>query len=548
MNRRTFLQRTVASLAVGSTIDLGCSPRGERPAQTPRADGGNERVFELEEATIKGLQDAMASGKHTARSLTDLYLKRIDDTNRKGPKLGAVIETNPDATQVADQLDAERRATGARGPLHGIPILIKDNIDTADRMLTTAGSPALEGSKPSRDAFVVERLRQAGAVILGKTNLIEFAGAKGRPEFAWSTRGGLCRNPYALDRSPLGSSSGSAVSVSANLAAASLGTETHGSIMVPCALTGVVGIKPTVGLVSRTGIIPVTQTHDTVGPIARTVTDAAILLSALAGSDPRDPATAADRRFDYTQALDADALRGVRLGVPRAFFGDDTRVMQILDRTIETMKQKGAVMVSVPDEQFSPHRLEAAFPAYMTVMEYELKDALNRYLQDRGAKAPVKSLQDIIEFNERDREQALRLMNQDLLIASQAKGPLTSDEYQKALATLWKITRDEGVDAVVRANKVDCIIGPTLTVVAPVSDPINGDSLPDSPILLSAAALAGYPSVSLPVGFVFGLPVGLCLIGPAWSEPRLITFAYAIEQATKARKPPRFLPTADLGV
>jgi amidase len=548
MNRRTFVRSTVASLAIGSAIDPACSPRGERPAETPRANLSTEREFELEEATIRSLQDAMVSGKHTARSVTDLYLKRIDDTNHKGPKLGAVIETNPDATQIADQLDAERRARGPRGPLHGIPILIKDNIDTADKMLTTDGSPALEGSQPSRDSNVVERLRQAGAVILGKTNLIEFAGFRGTPPFSWSTRGGLCRNPYALDRSPLGSSSGSAVGASANLAAASLGTETHGSIMLPSAFTGVVGIKPTVGLVSRAGIIPIAQTHDTAGPIARTVTDAAIVLSALAGSDPRDPATAADHRFDYSQALDADALRGARIGVPRAFFGSDSRVTEIVDRVIETMKQKGAVIVPVPDDRFSPHRLEAAFPDYFTALKYEMKDGLNRYLQDRGPKAPIKSLQDVIEFNERNRGQALRLMNQDLLIASQAKGPLESDEYKKSLAAVWKLTRNEGLDAVVRAHKVDCLIGPTLPVVAPVSDPIDGDSLPDSLPLLSAAAMAGYPSVSLPVGFLFGLPLGLCLVGPAWSEPTLIKLAYAIEQATKARTQPRFLPTADLGV
>jgi amidase len=548
MNRRTFVRSTVATFAIGSAIDPACSQRVERPSQPPPGNGTNARVFELEETTIKSLQDAMASGKHTARSLTDLYLKRIGETNRTGPRLGAVIETNPDAAQIADQLDAERRAKGSRGPLHGMPMLIKDNIDTADKMLTTAGSPALEDSKPSRDAFVVERLRQAGAVILGKTNLIEFAGFKGMPQFSWSTRGGLCRNPYALDRSPLGSSSGSAVGVSANLAAASLGTETHGSIMVPSALTGVVGIKPTVGLVSRAGIIPLTQTHDTAGPIARTAMDAAILLSALAGSDPRDPATADDRRFDYSQALDAGALRGARIGVPRAFFGEDSRVIQILDRAIETMKQKGALIVPVSADQFSPHRLEAAFPAYLTVLKYEMKDGLNRYLQDRGPTAPVKSLQDIIDFNQHYQGQTLRVVNQDLLIASQAKGPLASDEYQKALAAVWKIARDEGIDAVVKLNKLDCIIAPTLTVVAPVSDPINGDSLPDSPVLLSAAALAGYPSVSLPVGFLFGLPLGLCLVGPAWSEPTLIKLAYAIEQATKARKPPRFLATAELGV
>jgi amidase len=335
--------------------------------------------------------------------------------------------------------------------------------------------------------------------------------------------------------------------VSANLAAVSLGTETHGSIMAPSAFTGVVGIKPTVGLVSRAGIVPIAQTFDTAGPIARSVADAAMVLTAIAGRDPRDPATADDRRFDYSRALDAGALNGARIGVPRAFFVQDPHVTQIIDQTIDVMKQKGAVMVPVPADQLSPGRLEPAFRSWMKVMTSEFKDGLNRYLADRGPQAPVKTMKDVIEFNQHN-ERALHLVDQQLLIASEAAGPVDSDEHRKAVETVWKATRDNGLDIVIRAHRLDCIVAPTLPLVASVSDPINGDALVDAPLLFSFAAMGGYPSISLPVGFVFGLPVGLCLVGPAWSEPALIKIAYATEQATKARKPPRFLPTADLGV
>jgi amidase len=334
VNRRTFIQTTIGSIVAGSGFAAACSRRATPPL-SDAPEGGV--AFALEEATIAGLQAALTAGRYSVGALTDLYLKRIEETNRNGPMLQAVIEINSDARRIADQLDVERRSPRRRGALHGIPILVKDNVDTADRMLTTAGSPALAGSRPGRDAFVIERLRAAGAVILGKTNLIEFAGFKGMPQFSWSSRGGLCRNPYALDRSALGSSCGSAVAVSANLAAVGIGTETNGSILAPSAFAGVVGIKPTVGLVGRSGIVPIASSFDTAGPIARTVTDAALLLAAVAGTDPRDAATSGAHALDDPPALDAEALNGARIGVARSFFGDDPRVVQILDRTIDVI-------------------------------------------------------------------------------------------------------------------------------------------------------------------------------------------------------------------
>jgi amidase len=543
MNRRTFLRSSVGSIAFGGVSAGACS---RRPNQaSPPARASNDSPFELEEATIHHLQGWMASGKYTSRALTDLYLTRIEATNRKGPELGAVIEINPDAGVIADRLDAERRAGQLRGRLHGIPILIKDNVDTSDRMLTTAGSLALTQSRPTRDAFVVERLRQAGAVILGKTNLIEFAGFKGMPLFSWSTRGGLCRNPYALDRSAIGSSCGSAVAASANLAAAAIGTETHGSIMAPCAFSGVVGIKPTVGLVSRAGIVPVAVSFDTAGPIARTITDAAILLEAIAAGDPRDPATAADHSFNLDESLAGGKLEGVRVGVAEAFLGDDRRVVQIIEHTVEAMKRKGAVIVRVPEAEIAPAHLDAVFPSWFVVMTSEFKDGLNRYLQARGPGSRMTSLKDVIAFNTRD-PQELRFVDQQMLIKAEGAGSLTSDDYLKAATAVRTATRDKGLDRVIGAHQLHCVLGPTWPVPAPASDPIDGDSLPASGLLLSYAAMAGYPSVTLPVGSVFGLPVALCLVGPPWSESTLVKIALAIEQATHARKPPRFLATADL--
>jgi len=411
-------------------------------------------------------------------------------------------------------------------------------------MLTTAGSPALAQSRPTRDAFVVELLRQAGAVVLGKTNLIEFAGFKGNPQFSWSTRGGLCRNPYALDRSALGSSCGSAVAVSASLSAVSIGTETHGSIMAPCAFSGVVGIKPTVGLVSRAGIVPLAASFDSAGPIARTITDAAIVLSAIAADDTRDPATSAAHTFTFDRS-NGDGLKSARIGVARGFLGDDRRVGQIIDRVIEMMKQKGAIVVPIAEDQMAPKTIESVFPSWFVMMTSEFRDGLNRYLQDRGPRAPVRSMKDVIAFNARD-GRPLRVVDQQMLIASDAAAPLTSDEYAKAAAVVRTITRDDGLDRVFRDQQLQCVIAPTLPMAASVSDPIDGDSLPGSGLLLSYAAMAGYPSVTLPVGFIFGLPVGLCLVGPPWSESTLLSLALAIEQSTQARKPPRFLATANL--
>jgi len=542
MNRRAFLRHSVGSIAVGGVSEIACSRPADRSSTIAHVSDG--APFELEEATIQRLQEWMASGRYTARSLTNLYLTRIDATNRKGPDLGAVIETNPDALDIADRLDVERRAGKVRGPLHGIPILIKDNIDTNDKMLTTAGSPALAQSKPTRDAFLIERLRHAGAIILGKTNLIEFAGFKGNPQFSWSTRGGLCRNPYALDRSAIGSSCGSAVAVSANLAAASIGTETHGSIMAPSAFSGVTGIKPTVGLVSRAGIVPLASSFDTAGPIARTMADASILLEAIAGVDGRDPATDSGRAFS-DDSQDNGELNGARVGVAKAFIGDDPRIVEIVEHAVESIKARGAVIETIPEEEIAPKHLDSVFPSWVIVTTSEFKEGLNRYLQDRDSRASVRSLKDVIEFNTRD-GRPLRIVNQQMLIASEAAPALTSGEYRNALAAVRTATRDKGLDKVIREHHLDCLIGPTVPMAASTSDPINGDAMPPSAMLFSFAALAGYPSVTLPVGFIFGLPVGLCLTGLPWSESRLVQLARGIERATHARKPPRFLTTADL--
>ncbi|PYQ07074.1 MAG: amidase [Acidobacteria bacterium] len=507
-----------------------------RPAKTAAS------AVALEEATIDGLQEQMKAGRLTARRLTQAYLDRIEALDRKGPALHSVIETNPEALGIADGLDAERKAKGPRGPLHGIPILIKDNLDTADRMTTTAGSLALAGSIPLRDSFVAQRLREAGAVLLGKANLSEWANIRSsHSSSGWSGRGGQCRNPYALDRNPCGSSSGSGSAVSANLCAAAIGTETDGSIVCPSNANGLVGIKPTLGLVSRAGIIPIAHSQDTAGPMTRTVRDAAILLAAIAGVDPRDAATADAGRApkEYASFLDEAGLRGARIGVARKFFGFHAAVDRIMEGALAEMKRRGAELVDPAD---IPHTGEYD-ESELTVLLYELKADLNAYLESLGPKAPVKTLADVIAFNEAHRNEEMPYFGQDLFVKAQEKGPLTDLAYVEARARNRRLAALEGIDAVMGKEKLDALVAPT-GGPAWMTDLVDGDHFGGG--LSTPPAVAGYPHVTVPAGYVFGLPVGLSFVGRAWSEPTLIRLAYAFEQATHARRMPGLLPSADL--
>ena len=487
----------------------------------------------------------MASGKYSARSLVTAYLQRIDELDRKGPALRAVLEPNPDALAQAAALDAERKAKGARGPLHGIPVLVKDNVATRDRMLTTAGSLALAGVTPPRDAFIVDRLRAAGAVILGKANLSEWANFRStHSSSGWSGRGGQCRNPYALDRTPSGSSSGSGVAVSANLCAVAIGTETDGSIVSPSTCCGIVGIKPTLGLVSRSGIIPIAHSQDTAGPMARTVADAATLLGALTGVDARDEATTASAgqsRTDYTTFLDANGLKGARLGVCRShFMGYSPGTDALMEAALDVLKRAGAVIVDPADIATAGQTDDSEF----VVLLYEFKTDLNRYLAEWAPGSGAKTLEDLIAFNEHAKDRELIYFGQEIFVQAQAKGPLTDQDYLKALDKNHLLMRTQGIDAVMADQKFDALIAPT-GGPASLTDLVNGDP-GGGGSFSSPAAVAGYPHVTVPMGFVRGLPVGLSFVGRPWSEGLLIKFAYAYEQATKARRPPRFAPSADL--
>ena len=538
MNRRKFVRSgLIGGVALASVRALADDKA--KSAEVTRLP----QSFELDEATINDLQTGMSSGRYTARSLTQKYLDRIAEIDKNAPGINSVIEINPDALAIAAALDDQRKAARLRGRLHGIPVLIKDNIDTHDRMMTTAGSLALAGSIPLQDSFVAKKLRDAGAVIIGKTNLSEWANFRSsHSSSGWSGRGGQTKNPYVLDRNPCGSSSGTGAAIAANLAAIGVGTETDGSVVCPSNANSLVGIKPTLGLVSRAGIVPIAHSQDTAGPMCRTVTDAAILLGALTGVDPRDSATnaASGKSFaDYTKSLDVNGLKGARIGVHRKAFGFNDSVDKVMKDAIDIIKTRGATVVDPADiptqGKFDDSELE--------VLLYEFKADLNAYLASLGPRAPVKSLKEIIDFNEQYRDREMPYFGQDLLIKAQGKGPLTEKAYRDALAKNHRLTRKEGIDLVMDKNKLDALIAPTGGPPWP-TDWVNGDHFTGG--YSSASAVAGYPHITVPAGYVFGLPVGISFFGRAWSEPALIKFAYAFEQATRARRTPEFLPTAKL--
>jgi amidase len=510
-------------------------------ASAARSDEPYADAFELDEVTLDELQRQMASGERSSERIVLAYLDRIAAIDRRGPALGSVIETNPDAVAIARSLDAERKAKGARGPLHGVPVLLKDNVDTSDRTTTTAGSLALEGSVPRQDAHVAARLREAGAVLLGKANLSEWANFRStRSVSGWSARGGQCRNPYALDRNPCGSSSGSGAAVSANLTALAVGTETDGSIVCPATVCGVVGIKPTVGLVSRAGIIPISHTQDTAGPMARTVADAAALLTALAGADPRDPASAAGRgkASDYTRALEG-GLRGTRIGAARNMAGFHPDTDRLFEAALADLRRLGAEVVDPADV---PGIKDLGDPEF-EVLLFEFKAGLEAYFASLGERAPVRTLDDLIAFNERNREREMPYFGQEILLKARDKGSLEAPEYRKALETCRRLSRADGLDKVLDAHRLDAIVAPT-GAPAWVIDPVSGDHFVGGNS--TPAAVAGYPSLSVPMGFVFGLPVGLSFIGRAWSEATLVRLAHAYERETRHRRKPRFLKMAEL--
>ena len=491
--------------------------------------------MELVERSISASQEAMTCGEFTAVELCEAYLDRIERMDRSGPMLRSVIEVNPEALSIASSLDLERAELGPRGPLHGIPILIKDNIDTGDLMATTAGSLALEGHISSSDAFIVWRLRQAGAIILGKTNLSEWANFRStRSCSGWSSRGGQVRNPYALDRSPCGSSSGSGVAAAASLAAAAVGTETDGSIVCPSGVNGLVGIKPTIGLVSRSGIIPISHSQDTAGPMARTVEDAAILLTALAGQDSCDPSTdhSFGKTMDFTSQLDINALRGTRLGVCRNFFGNHERVDEIIETALNQLKSLGAELVDPIDLG----NVAMSTSAKHELLLFEFKAGLNAYLA-KHPNAKVKSLQEVIAFNETHADQVMPYFRQELHELAQAKGDLAEDAYLEAKAECLRVSRTDGIDLALREHRLDAIVAPTNTPAWTV-DLINGDRSLGS--CSSPAAMAGYPHITVPAGYVEGLPVGISFFSTAFTEGQLIGFAYAFEQATRVRRIPTY--------
>jgi amidase len=541
-SRRSFLRSTLIGGAAASLFPLypalGAAREIAASVSLPEI-----KAFELDEITISDLQNGMKSGKFTAHSLVEKYSARIEeiDKDKHGPAINSILELNSDALSIAGALDEERKAKGPRGPMHGIPVLIKDNIDTADRMMTTAGSLALVGSKPLQDSYVAQKLRSAGAVILGKTNLSEWANIRSSHSTSgWSGRGGLTKNPYALDRNPCGSSSGTGAGISANLCAVGIGTETDGSIVCPSSSNGLAGIKPTVGLVSRSGIIPISHSQDSAGPMCRTVRDAAILLGALTGVDPGDAASAGRSYADYTQFCDPNGLKGARIGVARKYFGFNDAVDALMEQSLEAMKKRGATLVDPADVA----TLGKFDESELLIFLYELKADLNNYLARLGPNAPVHTLKDIIDFNERNRQKEMPYFGQDLFLKAEAKGPLTEKAYIDALDKNHQLARTEGIDATMDKYRLDAIVAPT-GGPAWLTDLINGDHAAGGSS--NAAAVAGYPNINVTAGFISGLPVGISFFGRAWSEPVLIRLAFAFEQTTKARQTPRFLSTIGAG-
>jgi amidase len=542
-NRRSFLKTTLIGSAAATLTPLYPALGAAREIG-PAVPLPEIKPFELDEITVSDLQDGMKSGKFTARSLVEKYSSRIAEIDKQGPAINSVLELNPDALSIADSLDEERKAKGPRGPMHGVPVLIKDNIDTADRMMTTAGSLALVGSKPLQDSYVAQKLRSAGAVILGKTNLSEWANIRSSHSTSgWSGRGGLTKNPYALDRNACGSSSGTGAGISANLCAVGIGTETDGSIVCPSSSNGLAGIKPTVGLVSRSGIIPISHTQDGAGPMCRTVRDAAILLGALTGVDPRDSATGGSQGksfTDYSQFCDPNGLKGARIGVARKYFGFSEAVDALMEQALDAMKKQGATLVDPADVE----TLGKFDESELLILMYELKADLNSYLAGLGPNAPVRTLKDIIDFNDRNRQKEMPYFGQDLFLKAEAKGPLTEKAYLDALDKNHQLARTEGIDATMDKYRLDAMVAPT-GGPAWLTDLINGDHSAGGSS--NAAAVAGYPNINVTAGFISGLPVGISFFGRAWSEPTLIRLAFAFEQTTKARRAPRFLSTIGAG-
>lgn len=540
MNRRNFLKHTSLGSLVAPALLLNACQSGSTGKAITKTKGAATTSFDLNENTVADLQDKMKAGELTARAITERYLNRIEEIDKAGPRINSVIEVNPDALTIADAMDQERKAGKIRGPLHGIPVLLKDNIDTADKMATSAGSIALAQNRAAKDAFIVTRLRAAGAVILGKTNLSEFANFRStRSASGWSSRGGQTKNPYVLDRTPCGSSSGSGVAVAANLCAVAVGTETDGSIVCPASVSSVVGIKPTVGLISRSGIIPISATQDTAGPLARTVRDAAILLSALTGQDSADAVTQESQgktHPDYTAFLDANGLQGKRIGVEKSFLKGHEDIDALLKKALDLLRSKGATIVEVEIMA----KMKALSANEFKVLQYEFKDGLNKYLAQ--SKAPVKSLKEIIAFNKQHEDKAMPFFKQEILESSEALGDLNSQEYKEAHTKNLTTARNL-IKTIMQEHNLQAISGPTYGPSWCI-DLVNGDAFTGYG-LTSPAAISGFPHISVPMGQVDGLPVGLSFFGLAYTEPELIKIAYAYEQASKNRVAPTFIKTTN---